>query len=277
MKAIVVSGLAIIALAALALTLASPAQAQRREPMPGGAEIGVYARDVDPAEAERLKVQGGAFVEDVRPEMPGARAGLQKSDVVVEFDGERVRSARQFSRLVQERPPGRDVRMTVMRDGNRHELRVTPVLREGARLLDDRLREAMERAADIPFNLDLDVPWVVTAQRSRLGVTVQALTPQLATYFGVKEGLLVSAVVDNSPAARAGVTAGDVLTGVNGRPVGSVADLNREIRTVAETAGADVRLQLVRDKKPLELGAKIEPRDRRPMRRVRPIRAAPAA
>src|SRR5437667_10734509 len=74
-----------------------------------GVEIGVSVRDVDASDHAR----GGVVIEEVRPDSPAARAGLKSSDVVVEFDGEPVRSARQFTRLVQETPPGRAVKMTV--------------------------------------------------------------------------------------------------------------------------------------------------------------------
>lgn len=68
-----------------------------------GAEIGVSVREADTKENE------GVVIEEVRPGSPAEKAGLKTADVVVEFDGERVRSARQFSRLVQETPPGRMV------------------------------------------------------------------------------------------------------------------------------------------------------------------------
>src|SRR5689334_25424425 len=68
-----------------------------------GAEIGVQVTDGK---------DGGVLVEEVQPESPAEKAGLKRSDVLVEFDGERVRSTRQFGRLVQETPPGRTVKAT---------------------------------------------------------------------------------------------------------------------------------------------------------------------
>src|SRR5947209_15962487 len=72
-----------------------------------GVEIGVSVRDVDASD----KARGGVVIEEVRPDSPAEHAGLKASDVVVEFDGEAVRSARQFTRLVQETAPRRPVRM----------------------------------------------------------------------------------------------------------------------------------------------------------------------
>src|SRR4051812_3354959 len=52
-----------------------------------GAEIGVTVREVDPKEADRQRLNGGALIEDVRPDSPAEKAGIKKNDVVTEFDG----------------------------------------------------------------------------------------------------------------------------------------------------------------------------------------------
>ena len=123
--------------AALSLLAMSPASAQRdvvaaQRTQGGfglitqgpGSHIGVTVRDLEPTEPNASA--GGAVITNVTPSSPAATAGFQVSDVVVEFDGERVRSARQFARLVQETPPGRQVRTTVVRDGKRQDLAITP-------------------------------------------------------------------------------------------------------------------------------------------------------
>jgi serine protease DegQ len=100
---------------------------------------------------------------------------------------------------------------------------------------------------------------------SRLGATVQELTPELAAYFGAKDGVLVAAVAANSPASQADLRAGDVITAIDGRAVGSRADLTREIREAARDGS--VTLGIVRDKKGSSLDAKMPaPPDRRPLR-----------
>ena len=61
----------------------------------------------------------------------------------------------------------------------------------------------------------------------RLGVAVSDLQPQLAEYFAVKDGVLVTSVTSDSTAAKAGVKAGDVITSLNGATVSSPADLRQ--------------------------------------------------
>src|SRR5204863_7416829 len=143
-------------------------------------------------------------------------AGLKRSDVIVEFDGERVRSARQFGRLVEETPPGRSVKATITREGQRKDVQITPGEGRAAALFDgNRIREQMGdlagRLPDMNFNFD----WDGTLSGRRLGVTVDELTHQLADYFGAKDGVLITAVTDGSAAARAGLKAGDVITSIN--------------------------------------------------------------
>jgi serine protease Do len=240
-----------------------------------GSRIGVTARDLDPAEAERLKVTGGVMVERVLPDSPAEKAGLRSADVVVEFDGERVRSLRHFSRLVSETPPERAVKAAALRDGQRTDLTITPTARGVGDMAIDtgRLRDRIgDLAGRIP---EFEVGIRDLSPRSRLGVNVHELTPELAEYFGAKDGVLVASVTPDSPASRAALRAGDVITSVNGRSITSSSDLVRELRAVANAG--DVKLGIVRDKKASTVAAKIDPqperraRPERPLRRVRPI------
>ena len=224
---------------------------------PGG-EIGVSVREADAKEHE------GVVIEEIRPGSPAEKAGLKTADVVVEFDGERVRSARQFSRLVQETPPGRTVRASVRRDGRRADVQITPAAggRANLRIDGDRIRARLGDLADrIPSFVDGE------SSRGRLGATVQEMPKQLADYFGASSGVLVSAVADNSPASRAGLKAGDVITSVNGVSVRSRGDLMRRLVDGADSR--EVTIGIVRDEKEDTLKATIEAR-RQPSRSSRP-------
>ncbi len=237
-----------------------------------GGRIGVSARDLEAAEADRQKLEGGVMIEDVQPDSPAAKAGLKRSDVLVEFDGERVRSARQFLRLGQETPPGRTVKATIVRDGRRSDVQLTPaegggpeVVINGDRLR-DRLGNLADRLPDFDLDLDLDLPGMPSS-RGRLGASVQQMTDQLANYFGAKEGALVVAVTDGSAAAKAGLKAGDVITSINSQRVRSRQDLTRALRDVKEDA--EVTIGIVRGKKESSLKARLE--SRRPTRSGRSV------
>lgn len=240
-----------------------------------GSEIGVSVRDADEADVrrEKLPAASGAVVEEVRSDSPAARAGLKSGDVIVEFDGERVRSARHFSRVVQETPAGRTVKAVVIRRGERAEIQVTPDASTAAMWIDgERIGRAVEEhlgrlGRDFPMDFDFDIRGM-PLPRGRLGVTVEEITPQLAGYFGVKDGVLVASVEEGSPAAKAGLKAGDVITSIDNEPIHSRADLVRELR--GTDAGKEITIGASRDRKSLTLKATLEDRPARRLRSTRP-------
>jgi serine protease Do len=243
----------------------------------GASTIGVTVEEVEQSDVAKYKLPapGGAIVNDVRPSTPAEKAGVREGDVVVEFDGERIRSAAQFGRLVRETPAGRPVKMVVVRNGQNTTVDITP---EGRRTFESAIGDIapgiaeavgdkmslLGRQLDMKLG-DLDM-MAGTLRRGRLGVTLQELTPQLADYFGTKDGALVTSVVDHSPAASAGLKAGDIITAVDERSVDSVSDVTMAVARAREDA---VSIKVVRDKKELTLKAKLEPAEFRKKRLVR--------
>jgi Do/DeqQ family serine protease len=96
-------------------------------------------------------------------------------------------------------------------------------------------------------------------QRGELGVMIQDLTPELASAFNQSPegGAVIARVLPDSPAERAGLRAGDIVTAVNGQPVANGAALRNAIGLVR--AGSEVRLSAVRDGKPITLTARLSP------------------
>ena len=246
----------------------------------GGGQIGVSIRDVDKADVEREKLTGqwGAVVTEVRSDSPAERAGLQAGDVLIEFDGERVRSARQMSRLVDETPEGRTVKATVMRAGRRIDVDLTPDRRRAFSYMGESGRAFERLNRDLRLDLrmpelerlrDLDIPsfeFNSVLRTARLGVTVQELTPQLAEHLGAPHGVLVTSVNEDSAAAETGLKAGDVITALDGSSIESVSDLRRRLARL--DAGDEFTIDIVRDKKPMSLKGKIEEERREARRRV---------
>ena len=103
-----------------------------------------------------------------------------------------------------------------------------------------------------------------------LGVGIEELTPQLAEYFGTKDGLLVTSVEPDTPAAKAGLKAGDVITSVNGKAVSSGGELIEAVQSAED--GAELTVGYVRDKKAATAKATLEAREKEKVeRRVQPI------
>ena len=232
-----------------------------------GSSIGVTVRDVTADDVAKAKLDGqrGVVIESVVDGTPASRAGLRTGDIVLEYDGERVRSVMQFTRLVQETPSGRVVQAVVSRDGSRQTLSVTPEQRGLRSLNDVVVRQRNGGVVRLPeggFRFDFEgLPEVRTLLSPRqLGATVTPLSEQLEGYFGVKNGVLVSAVESNSPASAAGLRAGDIITRINGRTVEGVNDVSEAVRNTA--AGAQFEIVVMREKKELTLKAQLP--DRRP-------------
>jgi serine protease Do len=97
-----------------------------------------------------------------------------------------------------------------------------------------------------------------TVQRGYLGVQVGPLDPEVATRLGVqnKAGLLVAKVFDGSPAAKAGIQPGDVLTSLANSPINSASQLQHKVATLPLQKAAPVTV--VRDGKSKELQVTIE-------------------
>jgi serine protease Do len=276
------AGLAGLTVTAAVLTSAPAAAGQattRRVQAPtfmgGGARLGISIRDVgeDDAKTARLSTPAGAIVDEVSEGSVAEKGGLRKGDVIVEFDGERVRSARQLTRLVQETAEGRRVSTVVMRDGQRVTLTVEPKSGDGTmfdfRDLEDwgrsfryQVPRAIAPAVPAPprGRTPPPTPWplddLLGRRSGRIGITVDSLSPQLAEYFGTKQGVLITSVQDNSVGAKAGLKAGDVITSVNGSVVDDSAELRRRLQSLDD--GDEFTIAVMRDKKAVTVKGKVE-------------------
>ena len=286
MNKYVLGAASVVAIVAAGLMAAPPTVKAQTQPSivtafgPGLASwIGVEARDVTSDDASKAKLAQplGVFVESVRDGSPAAKAGIQAGDIVLDFDGERIRSVRHFTRVVQESAPNRSVPVVVVRGTARQTLNVVP--ESSGNALSDTFTRRFERdlrqlprqfdrlprqlPRDFNFNIDPDAlrrrinPDLLRrfplGGGATLGITVTPLTGQLAEYFGVKGGALVASVDADTPAAAAGLKAGDVITAIGGRSVSSAADITEALRSAQPGEGVDIAV--TRDKKSLLLKA----------------------
>ena len=249
----------------------------------GHPRIGVSTRDVTAEEAKAAGLAGitGAFVSEVPTDSVAAKAGLQANDIIVSVDGETIRSARHLARMIGETPEGRPLQVGYVRGTTKSTATMTP--ETGAMAFNftpgdriairkfDRMAPGERGGRD---KFDLFVPggpeggrefffrngpeggarfWL---GRPRLGVSVQPLTDQLATYFGVKDGVLVTSVAENSVGAKGGLKAGDVITAVNGKPVTDTGDVVDALQGVE--GGKSVPVEITRDRKSQTLTVTLE-------------------
>ena len=177
--------------------------------------LGVGIQDVTPDLASSLDLGDatGALVANVSPDSPAARAGLERGDVIVEFEGRPITESHQLPALVAESRIGSTAHLTVLRNGGRQTLDV-----KIASLPDEPGRRLSARDEDD------DSAW---------GFTVTDITPQLArgNRLAREHGVVVTEVDPESPAAEAGIQPGDIVREVDRAPVESSDDLRRALQS----------------------------------------------
>jgi len=172
--------------------------------------LGVTIQDVTPELAKSLALGAtkGALVSQALPGEPADKAGIKQGDVIVNFDGRKVESSKDLPRIVAATPIGKEVAVTVIRDGK--EIKLQAKIGE--------MEE--EKSAGLK-----------TPGQPMLGVSVQNLTPQVARELGLKQtaGVVVSDIESGSPAEDAGIQPGDVIESVNRKPVKNVSEFVKEV------------------------------------------------
>ncbi len=223
----------------------------------GGSWLGVETGEVNGAKAKELKLpaEHGALIGKVAPDSPASKAGLKENDVVTEMNGQHVEGALQFRRMIRETPAGRTVQLNVWRDGRNQSLSATlgksqdgPMVLSGRKLghsggpstFSFRTPD-MPELPEMPEVLEIpDIPEISSMDmdgnalfvgRPRLGIDAEDLNGQLGSFFGAPEGegILVRAVNSGSPAEKAGLKAGDVITSVDGERIRSTGDLRQKL------------------------------------------------
>jgi C-terminal processing protease CtpA/Prc len=229
----------------------------------GPPRLGLSVRDVtkEEAQAATLDAIAGAWVTAVADGSAAAEAGLLPGDVIVAVEGESIRSARHLTRAIAETPVGRALRITYVRNGQRAEVTATPAAPTPRDF-------TFAFPEGFPFEMRRPGAQALMQRGGRLGVSVQALTPQLASYFGVPEGVLVTEVREGTPAARAGIRAGDVITKVGDQVVARPGDVSRAV--AAGEAGSTLQVHVSRHRQPLTLDVTL---DTQPTRLRTPVRS----
>ncbi len=177
--------------------------------------LGVAIQPVTADLAKSLNVPEakGALVASVIDNSPAAKAGVKSGDVIVDFNGHKISRADELPLIVAQTPVGRQVPVTVVRDGKPVTLNA-----QIAKLNENEEEQVAANAGG--------------EGQPSLGLSVQTVTPNVAESLGLKEqhGVLVRGVENGSPAATAGVTSGDVILEVDRHPVKSVEDMRHAIQ-----------------------------------------------
>lgn len=233
--------------------------------------LGVVISDVNPNKVASLKLKDarGAEIVHVDHDGPAGKLGLLQHDVILEMNGQQIEGQEQLRRMLREMPAGRSVTLVISRDGQQQTMTTQLANRE------EVARRAWEQHLVVPapdpdngsaphvgsgfLHSDTLSGLGARAHRDLLGSTtvlnasftgaqLEVMGPQLAEFFGVEgdAGLLVRSVEANSPAAIAGLRAGDVVVRVNRIAVTSG---NEWSKTIHQNKGKPVELGVLRDRR----------------------------
>lgn len=180
------------------------------------------ASELDDPAALGLKEPRGVVIVRVLPDSPAEKAGLKSQDVIVQFDGVPIRSISHIQSLVGRTPPGTTVPLKIIRGGK--EMTVNVQIGE---LTEEVLAEAQR-----------ETQW--------RGMVVGELTSELRKQLGLPanvKGVVVLMVRPDSPAAKAGIRQGDVITVLANQEITSVRDFMRVTRGIRENRSAPVTIR----------------------------------
>jgi serine protease Do len=202
--------------------------------------LGVRIQNVDESIAESLnlgKVRG-ALIAGTDDKGPAKAAGLQTGDVIVKFDGVEVKESHELPKMVASAPVGKDVDITVVRQGK--ELTKTVKL---GRLEDSEKKASLETSKNDPEKQSSE-----TTVQKALGMEFSSLSDSTRLKFAIKDsvtsGVVVTNVEPDSAAADKHIQPGEVLVEINQDPVKDPGDINKKLKSLKDE-GKKLALLLV--------------------------------
>ncbi len=167
-----------------------------------------------------LKDKQGAVVMEITEKSPAYKAGFRKMDIIRSFNGKEMKTTEDVQKFIFSRNVGDEINTQVLRNGKPVELKIK---------LEQMPSTFGLASSEIKENTAKAKPLATT---DKLGLKVQKLTAELAKSMGLKtsEGLVIAGVKEESPADKAGLKKGDIITQVNGSDISNEADLEKALK-----------------------------------------------
>ncbi|MFH1904220.1 MAG: DegQ family serine endoprotease [bacterium] len=170
--------------------------------------------------AFNLSTQNGALISDfTSDDSPAKKAGIKQGDVIVEFDGKKVKDSSDLQRVVAHTKIGRKIPITVIRGGKE----------KGLHIIIEQMPEELGES-----------PVVSQPEESWIGLEVQNISKDIASRLGIKdtEGVIVTDVSTEGAAVDAGIKIGDIIREINGQKILDLGDYNTAIDRIKDKSSA---------------------------------------
>jgi len=178
--------------------------------------LGVAIQDLssDMAEYYAIEKKEGVFVADVFEGDPADAAGIQRKDIILELNGEKIKTTRQLTAMIAKIPVGESARLKILRDGKEKTVQVVIGKRPDQRLA---ARGQPEEQAEA------------------FGIGVSNLTPEITQRFDTDEtsGVIVTRVESGSKGDNADIRVGDIIKEINRQPIKDLSDYQATLNKVA--------------------------------------------
>lgn len=238
--------------------------------------LGVYTQTIDEdlMEAFSLNHNRGAIIKKVVPGSPADKAGLERGDIIIKLGNKELIDSDDLSKTVLALNAGDEVDILIIRDGKKET--ITAILGSGDRedfepgqifkWYGEPQHGKPQRGGPKCGKPSYGMPHMKSqyfnfqesgSNNTYIGISLENLTDQLGEYFGLKDGngILVTEVVEDSPAKKAGLKAGDVIIKVDGDKVADIPTIQKAVRQKEE--GEKVEITLLRNKKQKKLSIEV--------------------
>lgn len=208
--------------------------------------LGVSIQDLSRHQKKDLKADFGVVITSIEEDSPADKDGLMEDDVIQQVNDVKIRRPSTLTRMIRKIDPGQKAKITVIRDGKEKTITVKI----------GRQKSSQSYAFSVSPGKNL-FNWYHSG-RAYLGVQLHELNKDLASYFGVKadEGALILGVEEDSPAEKAGLKSGDVITKIDDENIADPEDVQEIISELEEDD--EIKIEIMRQNRKQTINVTLE-------------------
>ena len=195
-------------------------------------QLGVIISDLDEDQRKETGVKEGAYIIEVVEDTEAEKIGLKKGDVITKFDGKDIKDADDLHDIIGDIEEEKEIQLSVIREKKdmnfKAKLRKVDEDKKIEVFIDDE--DVHIDFGELPMGEHFEYFFNKGSRKGGfLGVNARNISESMLEYFEVGHGVLVEEVIKDTPAEKAGLKAGDIITKINDR---DIKDYNDLIRTL---------------------------------------------